>query len=137
MALPTDHEGRMEIARKVHYKELPTVKGAAMTFGVPEAAIYVILKEWREANGIETEGQKRAKASNAKRVKSRAKNRAAKPNGKANGHAKPTPRQRAVALVPVNNEAKERIQHLEDQLTHSMEEVHTLQKLLMTVGRTL
>lgn len=148
MPLPTEPAELLDIGRRVHEKiEFPTIPSAAAHFGVPDSRIFVVLRQYRDSAGIVTEGQRRAIAGNAKRLKARHA-KPAKPKANGNGagtlpaaiaaslvHAKP--RLPPAGLARLSAADKARIAELEDQLDHATEEIEAMRKILMVVARAL
>lgn len=160
--LPTNPQARLEIGRQAHEKKFGTVAQTALHFHVHQSNIYSAMKEYRDSVGIVTPGQLNAISSNASRIAARQVNAAARQGVKAATAEEKKERDRkrhkryrethkakkaalnshggnGQQLVPVAADAvlQAQINEMRAQLEHTMDEVHTLQKILMTVGKAL
>lgn len=152
---------RLQIGKRIHEEEWQSRDDAAAAIGIHRSTTYALLKAYRDSIGFLSPNQVAAQANNAKRIATRMANRAKREKAearkaakaaKANGHTNGTNGHAAPALVTRTElatipdrakdahqiaELKERLADAQDQLAHAMDEVHTLQKILMVVGKTL
>lgn len=156
--LPTDPAERLALGKKLHEKHWPTNKDAAAALGIREHNLYVVLKEFRDSENIVTpnmtsSSRRRTRAignlpddqmrehRNAIKRRSAEKRKAEKEAARSNstnGHLVRLPL--APDVAQFQNRIIELERHnseLQSDLAHTLEEMQTLQKLLMTVGRTL
>ena len=124
----------MEIGEAVRGGMAPIL--AMKHFGFSKGVIYRALRHYHKETGVKLVGPSVMEKS---RMKKAAQRRAAVAARKANG-ANGT----ATALAPVNDhwqaramEAEQRADALHDRLELATDEVHTLQKIIITLGRAL
>lgn len=125
---------RLALGKRVHEKEWPSPTIAAAELGRHPSLIYAYQREYRVSAGLldpneEAAIAERKKAADRERNrKNRENKRLLKLNGNSNGHLIPSPQDPNSGV---------RIAALERELERALEEVHTLQKLLMVAGRAL
>lgn len=135
----SNSEHRLALGKRVHDREWGNVEAAAEVLGFHKSFLYTIQREYREAEGMLTARAKRG--SESMRL-AHAARRATKGNGNGGEHVS----QAAYAALTVTEpnperasvqNLKQRLAETEARLEAAMDECHVLQKLLMTVGRTL
>jgi len=147
----------MAMAKRVHEMEWPTRSAAAQELGVPLHQLYNWLRVYREDNGIAPSAHQMAKKGRgrytsdiipgedpmtrkrrldaARKREKNAELRALRLNGGSPPKSKPQPLVRV--SEPADHELQARVHQLAADLEAAHEEIRTLQKLLMVVGRTL
>ena len=117
----------MEIGEAVRGGMAPIL--AMKHFGFSKGVIYRALRHYHKETGVKLIGPSVMEKS---RMKKAAQRRAAVAARKANG-ANGT----ATALAPVNDHWQARAMEAEHRLELATDEVHTLQKIIITLGRAL
>jgi hypothetical protein len=146
-------EQRLALGKRLHEKEWPTVQAAAGELGISDATLWSYLAAYRKSIGVVTPGSLaasgRAKVKSATpdeaRERKRAADRARKARyremvheAKAAGLLNGAGQQLVPVAAPIDVSAwTARIAELETELERAHDEVETLQKLLMVVGRSL
>lgn len=161
--IPTDEAERLALGKKLHEKEWGTIAQAANALGMREHQLYPIQKEYRDSVGIVTPAMLNATRPRAPRVEAKDEAQARRNEVKRRSYLKRKAEKEAAKLAAnaarhnggngqlVRIPAAQNVElyqnriaeletakaSLEDQLAHALDECHTLQKLLMVVGRTL